>query len=274
MRQVLHASLIASCGVARAVAQEPSTSGSDAEHIAKQLSNPVADLVSVPLQFNWEEGVGPNDDLRTIVNFQPVVPFALSEDLNVIGRMILPYVSQPSLAPGAESVSGTGDMLVSSFFSPAGSKSVTWGVGPVVSLPMTTDPALGSGKWSAGPTAVLVMHGGQWTYGALVNHLWSFADTGDIERDNVNQTFLQPFLAYTTKSAVTFNLNSEATANWEASSGEDWTVPINVAVSKVTKLGPFPFSLAVGGGVFVERPRGGPEWKLRFTATLILPRAR
>ena len=263
--------LLASCSVARAVAQDAAASGSDAEHIAKQLSNPVATLVSVPLQFNWDQGVGPDDDLRTIVNFQPVVPFALTEHWNVITRMILPHVSQPSLGPGLSSDSGVGDVQLSAFLSPVGSKGTTWGVGPIVALPMTTDPLLGSGKWSVGPTAVMVMNQGQWTYGALVNHLWSFADTGDIERDEVNQSYLQPFLAYHTKNALTLTLSSEAIANWEAPSGEEWTVPIVFTVSKVTKLGPFPFSFGAGTGVYVERPQGAPEWKLRFTATLILP---
>jgi hypothetical protein len=268
--------LVALCCISRALAQgQPNAAaGGDAENVAKQLANPIANLVSIPLQFNWEEGVGPNDDLRTVVNFQPVVPFTLNEDWNVIGRMILPYLSQPSLVPGAPSTSGVGDMLLSLFFSPVKSQVAIWGVGPVVALPMTTDPFLGSGKWSAGPTAVVLKQSGQWTYGALVNHLWSFADTGDIERNDVNQSYLQPFVAYTTKSAVTFNVSSESTANWEAASGEKWTVPINVNVSKVTKLGPFPFSLGAGMGVFVEKPAGAPEWKLRLTATLILPRAR
>lgn len=256
-----------------AVADEPSApSGED---LAKQLSNPVADLVSVPFQFNWEEGVGPQDDLRFVLNVQPVVPFRLNDDWNLIGRWILPFVSQPQLAPGGDSASGTGDIVASAFFSPAASEGgLTWGVGPVLSLPTTTDPLLGTGKWSIGPTAVVLKQSGPWTYGGLVNHLWSIADTGDADRADVNQSFLQPFLSYTTKNAVTYTLQSESVANWEADGGEEWTVPINAIVSKVTSFGPFPLSVGAGVGYYAESPTGGPDWKLRFQATIILPRKK
>jgi hypothetical protein len=260
-----------SCAV---FAQGQANHAADAENVAKQLANPIANLVSVPLQLNWEQGVGPNVDLRTVINLQPVVPFSFNDDWNLIGRMILPFINQPSLAPGVAPSSGTGDMLLSGFFSPTRPRHAIWGVGPALSLPMTTDPLLGSGKWSAGATAVVLKQSGRWTYGALVNHLWSFANTGNLERADVNQTFLQPFLAYTTKTAATVTLNSEASRNWEAASGEEWTVPLIISASKVTRLGPFPFSFAIGAGYYVESPSGGPDWKLRFTATLILPKAK
>jgi hypothetical protein len=256
----------------------------DAEALAKQLSNPVADLVSVPLQFNWENGVGPSDDndnMRFILNFQPVVPFRITENWNLIVRFILPYINQPvfnadpnSPAPPLSGATGTGDILASAFLSPAKPTWAIWGIGPAVGLPTTTDPLLGTGKWTAGPTAVVLKQSGPWTYGGLANHLWSYADTGDLERADVSQSFLQPFLAYTTKRAITFTLNSESTYNWEAESGEKWTAPLNAVVSKVTRFGPCPFSLGGGFGYFFEQPEGGPEWKLRLVFTLILPKAK
>jgi len=257
--------------VAPVHAEEAAAPPSDSE-LAKQLSNPVADLTSLPLQFNWENGVGPDDELRTVINFQPVVPFHITPKWNLIGRWIMPFVSQPALTPGGEATSGVGDIVASGFFSPAGRGGhVTWGVGPVLSLPMTTDPALGSGQWGIGPTAVVLVQRGPWTYGALVNHVWGIADTGDVERADVSQSFLQPFLAYQFPGALTLTLQSESTYNWEAESGEAWTIPINVIVSKVTKMGTFPFSVGGGAGYYADSPSIGPDWKLRAVFTLLLP---
>lgn len=256
-------------------AQEADSSrAAEAARVAKQLNNPVADLVSIPFQFNWENGVGTHDDLRFVLNLQPVVPVALSPSWNVVGRFILPFINQPAgLVPESQAASGTGDIVLSAFFSPRGS-GLKWGVGPVLGLPTTSDPLIGSGQWCVGPTGVAIEQRGPWTAALLVNHLWSISETGDLERAGVSQTLIQPTLAYTTKNAVTLSINTESTRNWKAESGEEWTVPIHLGVSKVTRMGPFPFSMGAGAGYFAESPSGGPEWKLRMTYTLILPRGK
>ena len=142
-----------------------------------------------------------------------------------------------------------------------------------MSLPTTDDPTLGTDKWSAGPTVVLLKQSGPWTYGFLANQLWSFADASDADRPDVNKTFLQPFVAYARPGGVTFSVNSEATYDHEAADGDEWTFPVNVMVSKVTKFGPFPFQIAGGFGYFVDSPAIGPERKIRIAFTLILPRS-
>ena len=222
-----------------------------AEDIAKQLSNPVADLVSVPFQFNWEEGVGFEDATRMVLNVQPVVPFTLNDDWNLIARWIMPFVSQPALAPGLESSYGLSDIVFSTFFSPSNPRALTWGVGPVLGLPATDDPTLGSGKWTAGPTVVLLKQQGPWTYGLLANHLWSIADTSDADRPDVSKTFLQPFLSYTTPSAISYALNTEATYDHEAADGDEWTR----ADQRVDQQGHAvrPFSVLDSGGLRLLR---------------------
>jgi hypothetical protein len=243
--------------------------GPEAQGLAKQLSNPVASLVSVPFQLNFDQGVGPDDDQRFVTNFQPVMPFSLGPSWNVVARVIVPVLSQPSLAPAVPSRSGLGDITASFFFSPARTR-VFWGAGPALLLPVSADPFLGTEQWAAGPTFVVLRQAGPWTYGMLANHLWSYA--GDSSRPGVDQTFLQPFVAYATRSGFTFTLNTESTANWKAAAGERWTVPIHLQVSKVTRLGRRPVSVGLAAGYYVESPEAGPSWRIRTTFTLIFPR--
>src|SRR5262245_48948988 len=196
--------------VAPAAAQQAPASTTESGDLAAKLSNPVSDLVSVPFQFNWEQNVGPSELTRFVLNVQPVMPFAMNPDWNLIVRVIAPLVSQPPLAEGGAATFGLGDLTTSFFVSPSKS-SLIWGVGPVLVLPSTSEPTLGSGKWSAGPTIVVLKQTGPWTVGALWNQVWSFS--GDITRSDVNQMFIQPFLSYQATRTLTLTLPYETTAN-------------------------------------------------------------
>ena len=213
----------------------PAAAQDNAADLAKQLANPIAALISVPFQLNYDSDIGPADDGdRWTLNIQPVIPISIGEDWNLISRTILPLVSQDDIYPGAGSQTGIGDIVQSLFFSP---KAPTaggwiWGAGPVFLFPSGTDDLLTTDKWGAGPTAVMLKQQGAWTYGMLANHIWSYA--GDDDRNDVSSTFIQPFLSYTTPEAWTFTLQTESTYDWEA---EEWTVPINSLVTKVIKIG-------------------------------------
>ena len=238
--------------------------------LAKQLANPIASLVSVPLQFNHDSGFGPDDGNKSVLNIQPVIPISLNDDWNVISRTIVPLVWQKDVAGDSGDQSGVGDITQSFFFSPKapGPGGLIWGVGPVFLLPTASDDRLGSGKWGIGPTAVVLKQSHGWTVGALANHIWSVA--GDEDREDISSTFLQPFLAYTTPDAWTFTLDTESTYDWKS---EQWSVPINMMASKVMKLGKQPVSFQVGARYWADSPEGGPDgWGFRAVFTLLYPK--
>src|SRR5262245_24060235 len=250
-------------------AQQPSATNQESADLAKQLANPIASLVSVPFQFNWEQNVGPTELTRFILNVQPVRPFTVNENVNLIDRLIARLVCQPPLCDAGMATFGMGDITTSFFVSPSKSTKLIWGAGPVIVLPSTSEPTLGTGKWSAGPTIVALKQAGSWTVGALWNQVWSFS--GDVSRPDVNQMFLQPFLSYQATHTITLTVQSETTANWEVDE-DRWTVPINFVMSKLSSFGTFPASYQFGFGAFPVHPEIGPSWKIRAAIVILLPR--
>ncbi|RBP35350.1 hypothetical protein DES53_12217 [Roseimicrobium gellanilyticum] len=241
----------------------------DAAELAKQLSNPVAALISVPFQNNFEWGGGPEGDgFRYLLNFQPVVPITLNEEWNMISRTIVPFISQEDMI-GRSSQTGLGDITQSLFFSPKNPGPGGWiiGVGPAFLIPTATDDLLGTEKFGLGPTAVLLKQAHGWTFGALLNHIWSVAGDGD--RDDVSSTFVQPFLSYTTKKQTTFTLNSESTYDWEH---EQWTVPVNLSVAQLVKIGGHPYQFQLGAKYYADGPEGTPDWGVRFSVIFLFPK--
>jgi len=255
---------------ARAEDASGAQKGGDAG-LAQELTNPLADLMTIPIQMNYDRDIGPLDDgWKLQTNIQPVIPFSLTDDWNLISRTIIPVIYQNDILPGEGSQFGLGDINLSLFFSPRKPTSggLIWGVGPVLLLPTATDSLLGAKKWGAGPAAVTLTMRGPWTMGILANHVWSYA--GDSDRPDISNTFAQPFLAYTWPNAWTVSVQSESNYNWKT---EKWSVPINAAVSKLVKWGKLPVSLQAGVGYWAESPESGPEgFRFRLQANFVLPK--
>ena len=186
----------------------PPAAAQTADELAKQTQNPVASLISAPLQGNWDFGLGDREATATLLNIQPVIPFGISKSTNVILRVIMPLTSQPGSTEAR--INGLGDIVATAFFSPAKSGRLIWGAGPVFLLPAATSNALGSEKFGIGPSVVALTQPGPWTIGALFNQIWSVSGAND--RADVNSTFLQPFANYNLGGGLSAGVSVEATA--------------------------------------------------------------
>ena len=243
----------------------------DDDDLQKKLANPLADIVTVPLQLTTTGETGPLKRPQHALNVQPVYPMQFGSGM-LIHRVIVPLLSVPAAVPGQERENGLGDITYEVFYSPPPKGDTVWGVGPVVQLRTATDDRLGTGKWSAGPAFVFVKQPGQWSWGALLTHLWSFAGSDD--RRRVSQTQLQPLLSYRVDAQHTWGYMGTLTANWEESrSSERWTVPLGVSYTTLVRTaGHPPVSYLLGAGYNVVRPDGAGTWFLRLQVTFVLPK--
>jgi hypothetical protein len=268
-----------SSGARRAAAAEPADTGEkpagDAEaeekDLAKKVQNPVADLISVPFQNNTTYNIGPNDRAANTLNIQPVIPVHLSEDVLLISRIIVPIVYQPTLTSPGGGTSGVGDANPTFFLSPGRPGKLIWGVGPVFLLPTATQTAIGTGKWSVGPSAVGLLQTKHWTVGALANQVWSFA--GLDNRSSVSLMTVQYFVNYNLPHAWYLSSSPILTFNWKASAGNEWTVPFGGGVGKILRLGKLPLNGEVQG-YYNLRSADATEigsWQIRIQLAFLFP---
>jgi len=259
---------------AKSLTAQPSTAEGAAESaeasLEKAVQNPVASLISVPLQNNTSFDLGSYNRAQDVLNIQPVIPINISKDWMVILRSIQPLVWQPypSLNSGGEY--GLGDNITTFFLSPRKPGKVIWGFGPAFAFPTATSTILGQGKFSLGPSAVALAQPGHWTLGALVNNVWSVA--GPRERPNVNQMTLQYFITYQLKKGWYITSQPILTANWRAASGSVWTVPFGAGVGRVMKFGFQPVNITAQFYGNAWYPAGGSPWSMRLQIAFLFPK--
>jgi hypothetical protein len=248
-------------------AKEPEPAANEAAELAKKLANPIASLISVPFQNNTFYGIGALKGTQNIMNFQPVIPFKINENLNLITRYIIPIVTQYNITGENTSQSGLGDATISAFLSPAKTKNgLTWGMGPAFLVPIATNTSLGTGKFGIGPTAVALKQANGFTYGALINQIWSVA--GESDRANVSQLFIQPFFTYNWKSGAGIGAVGSITQDWE---NKITASSVAIPFTGITKFGKQIIQLGVGPQIPISGPnRGDFGWRAQLV--LIFPK--
>jgi hypothetical protein len=249
-----------------AMPEAPNSVSSEAEkaaELAKEAQNPIANLISLPFQNNTNFGVGPQGQrTQNVLNIQPVIPVPLSKDLLLVTRTIVPVIYQPTSASGNEDEVGLGDINPSFFFVPRTKSNITWGVGPTFVQPTTNQSFTGQGKWSAGPTGVVLVTTKRMVFGALANNVWSVA--GSRDRQSVNQLLIQPFFNYNFPKGWELTSSPIITSNWQAENGaEQWTVPIGGGFGRVFAIGEQKVNASLQAFWNVVKPDGAGDWTLR-----------
>jgi hypothetical protein len=255
---------------------QPAADEDSADKLRKEAQNPVASLISVPIQENWNFNIGPSGRIQNVMNIQPVIPIDLAPDWNLIIRWITPVISQPVAVPQTSGPPvqsefyGFGDMQPAFFISPKKGK-VIWGVGPQLLLPTATKTAiLGQGKFGMGPTAVVLVQPGKWTFGVLVNNVWSVA--GHSNLPDVNQFLLQYFINYNLNKGWYLTWQPTLTANWEATNGGRWVVPLGGGVGRIMRLGFQPVNVGLQFYGNAVHPPGTSPWSMRLQIAFLFPK--
>ena len=248
------------------------------DDLRKKAQNPIASMYSLPIKTTVDFGA-PNGE-ALFVNLQPVLPLSVG-NWNLVSRFIVPAIVSvdgyiegtpeiPSGSPGDERKTGLGDINYSLFFSPADSSGPIWGIGPAISMPTASDDQLGSGKWSAGPTAVALWQPKWGTFGSLVAQIWSFEGDGD--RADVSQFLIEPFASYNLANGWYLVTDMIMTANWKGASGKKWTVPVGGGLGKLFAIGNQPINANLQSYYMVERPDGAPKWNIVCTFSFLFPK--
>lgn len=233
------------------------------EELAKASQNPIANMISFPFQNNTNFGIGSYNRTQNILNIQPVLPFFNGR---LITRTIMPVISQPDISSESGSTFGLGDITFTAFFAPESKGGPIWGIGPAINIP-TSGESLGTGEWGFGPSLVFLLMKSKWVVGGILNNVWSIDDN-----NSLNLLFFQCLINYNFKDGLYLSSAPIITSNWNAESGDEWTIPLGAGIGKIVKLGgKLPLNLQVGAYYNVVRPESGADWQLRALAVLLFP---
>jgi hypothetical protein len=257
--------LLAVPALAQQAPPSPAADSITPQDLAKSVHNPFEDFVKVPLQATTGFSIGPNHNAGEALNVQPLIPFPLNSEWDLIARPSVSATYQPS--PNEQY--GLNDLQAAFFLTPRAASEWIWGVGPMFQFPTATSDELGTGRWAAGPTMALLYDSGPWFGGVLTYQLMSFA--GDRGRGSVNQTYIEPQISYNFESGWYADIDPPMTFDWTADAANGWTVPIGADVGDAFNVGSHAMSLQVGAYDLAKRPQGAPQWIIRIQLMALFP---
>ena len=241
--------------------------------LAQDALNPIANMISVPIQYNANFRVGPSDKLQSVTTFQPVIPFTFDNDWLLVSRWVMPIIDQPDALGGSGSTFGLGDLAPAFFFVPPSSltglpSEYTVGFGPGLQVPTHSDPALGINQWGAGPTFLAVYAKDRWQLGILAANTWSLGDGGNA----LNSMLLEPWIAYNITDEWYILSDIQVTANWNVPSSDRWILPVGGGVGKAFHIGEQAMNVNLQAYWNVVRPDDGPDWSMVLTFQMLFPK--
>lgn len=255
------------------------------ESLAKTSQNPVGNIISLPFENNIYTDVGPTNKIANVLLVKPVYPLSVGK-YNLINRFTIPLIyleGQDSIAidddpeigdlevfPGTDDEFGLGNISYQGWFSPADPGKWIWGVGPVIELPTNTDSSLGTDTWSAGPSVLLLTTPGPWVVGGFVQNIWDIAS--DKGEPDINRFTSQIFVNYNLQDGWYLTSAPVFTADWEADSDEQWTIPVGGGAGRLVRFGKQPVDFKLAAYYNVEKPEFGPEWNLLFSVKFLFPK--
>jgi hypothetical protein len=247
---------------------QASGNSESAQDLSKKAANPIANMISLPVQLNWNFGVGEFDRTQSVFNFQPVIPFRLNDNWNVINRIIIPLVGNPDNAESGKSW-GLGNTVVSSFFVPKAKGIFMWGIGPALSIPTSSSGQFGPNVFGIGPAVIALVTPGHWVAGVTANHTWSYRSDGD----ELNSFFAQYFITYNFAKGWYVNTAPVITANYAVEGDAQWFVPFGGGGGKIVKWGKQPLNIQLGLYHNAVTPGGGSaSWQFRTQIVLLFPK--
>lgn len=234
--------------------------------LAKATQNPLAAMYSLPFQNNTTFGMGEYNRAQNILNIQPVIPVGLGDRVNLINRIIIPVISQPSSTED-KSTTGVGDIIYTAWFSPTKASKITWGIGPVMQIPTASEAnEFGTREFGVGPSLVALTTLDKWVAGFVIHNIWTFGDVSE------SKFLFQYFVNYNLPDAWYLVSGPILTANWNAAEGQQWIVPFGGGAGKVFRIGNLPINANAHVYYNAVRPDGVGEWGSRFQLQFLFPK--